>query len=278
MPNSRFFKSGRKAATRLRLRTATLLSGETSPKAIQAKIDLALLHRREGDFETADRLWNEATASKTGQQQVSSIGMHKVVHGARLYGNKVFRQERELFERLAHGQHPEILFICCGDSRVAPDHIMQVQPGELFVLRNAGNIVPAYGEVSTGGEAASIEFAVNAVGVKDIIVCGHSHCGAMHGLLHPENLRSLPATQAFLEHARAALKTLDTLPEWHDDNERVLKLAKANVLLQIEHLKTHPSVAKAMSEGRLNLHGWVYRIELGEIRYCDRSSGKWETL
>ena len=110
--------------------------------------------------------------------------MQKLIHGLHHFQTALFGSQRELFERLAEGQSPEVLFITCSDSRINPNLLTQTEPGELFILRNAGNIVPPYGAVQ-GGEAATIEFAVAGLGVKDIIVCGHSHCGAMKGLLEP---------------------------------------------------------------------------------------------
>src|SRR5437763_1705755 len=128
--------------------------------------------------------------------------MQKLLQGIHHFQANIFRSQRDLFERLAHGQKPDALFITCSDSRINPNLITQTEPGDLFILRNAGNIIPPHG-AANGGEGATIEYAVTALGVEDIIVCGHSHCGAMQGMLTPEELVDLPATRAWLSHAEA---------------------------------------------------------------------------
>src|SRR5947208_16582436 len=128
--------------------------------------------------------------------------MQKLVEGIHHFQANIFRSQRELFERLAHGQQPDALFITCSDSRINPNLITHTEPGDLFILRNAGNIIPPYG-AANGGEGATIEYAVAGLGVQDIIICGHSHCGAMKGLLAPEGLQDLPVFAAWLSHAEA---------------------------------------------------------------------------
>ena len=126
--------------------------------------------------------------------------MQKLVEGIHQFQNDIFSSKQQLYEKLAKGQHPLALFITCSDSRIDPSLLTQTEPGELFIMRNAGNIVPPYGTLH-GGEAATIEFAVSALGVKDIVICGHSHCGAMGGVLHPETLSDLPAVRSWLSYA-----------------------------------------------------------------------------
>ena len=126
-------------------------------------------------------------------------GVHKFTHG-------VFRQQQELFERLSHGQDPQTLFITCSDSRIDPNLITHTAPGDMFVLRNAGNLIPAFGGTS-GGEVATIEYAVTGLEVRDIVICGHSHCGAMKGLLHAESLAEMPAVAEWLKHAEATRRS-----------------------------------------------------------------------
>ncbi|HTE17721.1 MAG TPA: carbonic anhydrase, partial [Armatimonadota bacterium] len=128
--------------------------------------------------------------------------MQKLIQGLHDFQANIFSSQRELFERLAHGQSPDALFITCSDSRINPNLITQTEPGELFILRNAGNIIPPHG-AANGGEGATIEYAVAALGVRDIIVCGHSHCGAMNGLLNLDSLGELPAVRQWLTHAEA---------------------------------------------------------------------------
>lgn len=203
--------------------------------------------------------------------------MQKLIEGLHRFQRDLFGSQRELFERLTEGQHPEVLFITCSDSRINPNLLTQTEPGELFILRNAGNIVPPYGAV-LGGEAATIEFAVAALGVKDIIVCGHSHCGAMRGLLEPPATRDFPALTQWLSHAEA---TRRIVRDKYADREGVSLLnvtIQENVLAQMENLRTHPVVASGLAQGRLKLHGWVYKIETGEVFGYDAESGQFSRL
>jgi carbonic anhydrase len=199
--------------------------------------------------------------------------MQKLIEGIHNIQVNLFGPQRDLFERQASGQSPETLFITCSDSRINPNLITQTQPGDLFILRNAGNIIPPYG-ASNGGEGATIEFAVAGLGVRDIIVCGHSHCGAIRGLLKPESLAKLPAVAAWLGHAEA---TRRILLEKYGDREGGAQLTTAieeNVLVQLENLRTHPAVAAHLASGRVKLHGWVYKIETGEVFSFDPARGQ----
>jgi len=203
--------------------------------------------------------------------------MQKLVNGIHHFQREVFASHQDLFARLNERQAPETLFITCSDSRINPNLITQTLPGELFILRNAGNLVPHYGE-HHGGEAATIEFAVAALSVKDIIVCGHSGCGAMHALLHEERLAALPAFREWLAHARKTRQIIDGNYAHLADGPRLVAAVEENVLVQLEHLRTHPAVAAGVAEGRLHLHGWVYKIETGEVFAYDAAAGQFRSL
>jgi carbonic anhydrase len=190
--------------------------------------------------------------------------MQKLLQGLQHYQTKIFGSQRQLFERLSQGQSPDVLFITCSDSRINPNLLTQTEPGELFILRNAGNIIPPYGAVQ-GGESATIEFAVAALGVKDIIVCGHTHCGAMKGLLEPPNNRDFPALTAWLAHAESTRRIVQDKYADREGSELLSVTIQENVLAQMENLRTHPVVASGLSQGKLKLHGWVYKIETGEV-------------
>jgi len=191
--------------------------------------------------------------------------MQKLVEGIHHFQEDIFSSKRRLFEGLAQGQHPEVLFITCSDSRINPNLLTQTDPGELFVLRNAGNIVPPYG-ASCGGEAAAIEIAVRALGVKDVVVCGHSHCGAMTALLDQRQLDDLPALRSWLVHAEETLGIIeDSYRHVTDPARRLTTTVEENVLVQLEHLRTHPTVAAAIECKALTLHGWVYQFETGQV-------------
>jgi carbonic anhydrase len=191
--------------------------------------------------------------------------MQKLIEGVHQFQEKCFTSHKSLFERLAKGQQPLALFITCSDSRIDPSLLTQTQPGELFIMRNAGNIVPPYGAV-LGGEAATIEFAVCVLKVKDIIVCGHSHCGAMKGLLSPGQVDELPAVRAWLSHAEATSRIMrENYTHITEEAPRLTATVEENVLVQLENLRTHPSVAATLARDELKLHGWVYKFETGQV-------------
>lgn len=204
--------------------------------------------------------------------------MQKLVEGLHQFQEHVFSSKRQLFERLVEGQHPVALFITCSDSRIDPNLLTQTAPGELFILRNAGNIVPPYGAVM-GGEAATIEYAVSVLNVRDIVVCGHSHCGAMCGLLDPDSIAELPAVKAWLDHAEATHRIIkENYQHIVDPQARLTATVEENVLVQLENLRTHPSVAAALSRRELTLHGWVYKFETGQVFSYDPAAGQFVSL
>jgi carbonic anhydrase len=199
--------------------------------------------------------------------------MQKLIQGIHQFQQESFRPLQGLFEELSKVQNPETLFITCSDSRIDPNLLTRSRPGDLFILRNAGNIVPPHGAAS-GGEAATIEFAVAALGVKDIIICGHSHCGAMRGLLHPEQVASFPAVSSWLSHADKTLRIVRD-NYGHLDVDRLLTATvEENVLGQLENLRTLPPVASRLVRGDLHLHGWVYKIETGEVFAYELTCGQ----
>jgi carbonic anhydrase len=199
--------------------------------------------------------------------------MQKLVEGIHHFQANIFTSQRTLFERLANGQHPEALFITCSDSRINPNLLTQTEPGELFILRNAGNIVPPHG-AANGGEGATIEFAVVELGVRDIIVCGHSLCGAMKGLLHPEALEDMPVVRSWLAHAEATRRIMKDKYRNLASDALLTATVEENVLVQIENLRTHPCVASGLARGDLKLHGWVYKIQTGEVFAYDHQAGQ----
>lgn len=199
--------------------------------------------------------------------------MQKLIQGIHQFQQDNFRSLQGLFEQLSKGQNPDTLFITCSDSRIDPNLLTRTSPGELFILRNAGNIVPPHG-AANGGEGATIEYAVAALGVKDIIICGHTLCGAMKGLLHPESLTTLPAVSAWLSHAEATRRIVQESYSQLDGDRLLTATVEENVLVQVENLRTLPSVAARLVKGDLNLHAWVYKIETGEVFAYEFSSGQ----
>ncbi|MFI0977880.1 carbonic anhydrase [Streptomyces sp. NPDC021093] len=203
--------------------------------------------------------------------------MEEIAAGFQRFRREAFPPRAELFQRLATTHTPNALFIGCSDARVVPELITQREPGELFVIRTAGNLVPPYGQ-GADGVAASIEYAVNALGVADIIVCGHSACGAMTALATGTDMSGLPATATWLRHADASKALLDAAPTAPDTaapgtGDRVTALVRQNVLAQLTNLRTHPSVARALAHHEVTLHGWVYDIGSGRIETLDATTG-----
>jgi carbonic anhydrase len=201
--------------------------------------------------------------------------MRRLADGVRRFRTVEFPGRRQLFEELAGGQNPHTLFITCADSRIVPELITQTRPGDMFVCRNIGNIVPAYGEMM-GGVSAVVEFACVALEVTDIIVCGHSDCGAMKALLNPDDpkLATMPTVKSWLRNADAARSVVDATQPGLGEQDRVQALVEQNVRTQLAHLQTHPSVAGRLAMGTLTLHGWVYGIEEGSIRMMEHATGK----
>jgi carbonic anhydrase len=199
--------------------------------------------------------------------------MQKLVDGLHKFQSEFCRSNQDLFKKLSQGQNPEALFISCSDSRVIPNLITQTQPGDLFVMRNAGNIIPPHGAGGVG-ETATIEFAVTALGVKDIVVCGHTLCGAMRGLLDLESLTTMPAVKAWLGHAESTRRIVLENYNHLEGTARLTATAQENVLVQIENLRTHPSVRSKLVRGEIAIHAWVYKIETGEVFAYDQESGQ----
>lgn len=201
--------------------------------------------------------------------------MKKLIEGLKTFVSTVHRSERDLYEELATGQRPETLFVTCSDSRVCPSTMTGAGPGELFVVRNAGNIVPPAGHRS--GEEASIEYGVVALKVRDIIVCGHSDCGAMKAVLDPTPLVWMPSVARWLDHAERVREIVEQRPDLAPA-DRLSRAIEANVLTQLSHLMTIEPVARAVERGELRLHGWVWDIGTGRVRAFEADVGEFVDL
>jgi carbonic anhydrase len=190
--------------------------------------------------------------------------VEKILKGLKRFQKKIFPKHRELFHKLALQQRPTALFITCADSRIDPCLLTQTKPGELFLCRVIGNIVPRYPE-SIGGVSATIEYAVGVLGVPDVIVCGHTDCGVMKGVLNPEALKPLANVSAWLSHAQPAREAFTDYEGDLSDPGFLLALTERNVIEQLKNLHTHPSVTARLQQGNLKLHGWVYHIGKGIV-------------
>lgn len=198
--------------------------------------------------------------------------MKKLVRGLQEYKQRYVVEHQQLLEELSHGQKPRVLFIACSDSRVDPNLITQTDVGELFVVRNAGNIVPPYG-AANGGEGGTIEYAIGALDIDQVVICGHSHCGAMKGLTKLNKLQAdMPLVYDWLQHAETTRRLVAENYPNSEGEERIEILVAENVLVQIANLKTYPIVRSRLLQGKLQIYGWIYHIETGEVLAYDEET------
>lgn len=200
--------------------------------------------------------------------------MSRFAMGVIKFQREVFPEKQELFERLSSGQSPEALFITCSDSRIETAMLTQTDPGELFICRNAGNIVPPHTN-QTGGMTASIEFAIGALRIPNIVICGHTECGAMKGAMNRDALTHLPHVREWLGFSQGAVDITEALGSGLDPEAKMRMLLEQNVILQLQHLKTHPTVAVALAQKAVQLHGWVYDIKTGAVSAFDELNHTW---
>lgn len=192
--------------------------------------------------------------------------MQPLIDNARTFG-----QRPEEFARLAEGQSPQVLFITCSDSRVVPALITGARPGELFELRTAGNIVPPHTSLHPTSEAATVEYAVEVLGVRDIVVCGHSHCGAVGALVRGDDLDAVPAVRDWLAHATPR-------PAGAAEDPEVAEGVQSHVLTQLLRLRSYPCIERKLAQGRLGLHAWYYEVHTGAVRAHRPQSDTFEAL
>jgi carbonic anhydrase len=208
------------------------------------------------------------------------ITMQRLIEGYSRFRTKVFPKHSRLFAKLAAGQKPQALFIACSDSRVMPEMVMQCDPGDLFPCRNAGNLVPPPTDM-TSGVAATIEYAIRVLKIPDVVICGHSDCGAMKGLLKNEDLDELPMVKSWLEHAGPSSRwlkdALEDAASW-SFQQKLEMLTEANVIMQMENLRAYPVVTEAVKAGALQVHGWMYDIGSGSIKRFDPEAGTFHPL
>jgi carbonic anhydrase len=201
---------------------------------------------------------------------LGNVPVKKLLGGISRFQKHVYPKHQELFERLATGQRPDALFITCADSRIDPCLLTQTKPGELFICRVIGNVVPPYPD-AIGGVSATIEYAVGVLQVPEVIVCGHTDCGVMRGALNPEALEAFPNVTAWLRYAKVERR------EPEPSAQLLLALTEENVVAQLQNLRSHPSVAARLEQGDLALHGWVYHIGSGTVTAYDEASRKFGT-
>ncbi len=197
----------------------------------------------------------------------------EILEGVARFQREVFPQRRELFEQLSHKQQPEVLFLTCADSRVDPSLLTQSRPGQLFICRNIGNVVPPHG-TADGGVATIMEYAVGLLGVKHVIVCGHSDCGAMKSLIDPAvDDGQIPQVMAWLRYAETAKRVVNAIHSEKIGKDRLQTVTEQNVIAQLNNLRTFPEVAAGLAAGKLQLHGWYYSIGTGDVTMYDQGKG-----
>jgi carbonic anhydrase len=205
--------------------------------------------------------------------------IERIIQGLTEFQNNYFSTHQEFFQLLSLKQAPKVLLITCSDSRIDPNLLTQTKPGELFVIRNIGNMIPPHGTLNSS-EGAGIEYAVTALNIKHIIICGHSHCGSMKALLQLNKLNEdMPLVYDWLKHHGEPIRRL--LKENHRDCDEaeLLRIAiEENILTQIENLKTYPVIHSKIRSGQISLHGWVYGIETGTIHAYDSQRDRFEVL
>lgn len=203
--------------------------------------------------------------------------MERLIEGHKHFLKEVFPKRRDQFHLLAESQAPEWLFITCSDSRIVPDLILGTGPGDLFITRNAGNVVPVAGN-DVDGCTATIEYAVEVLKVKHAILCGHSDCGAMKAALDRRGLETLPKAKRWLNHVEAAFTHRQPLNPADGEHAELGSLIRGNVVAQLLNLRAQPAVGKALAAGSLTVHGWYYDILSGRIEQYDEQARRFLPL
>ena len=218
--------------------------------------------------------------------------MQKLIEGHKRFLAEVFPARKSHFHLLAESQAPAWLFITCADSRVVPDLILGTEPGDLFIARSIGNVVPNSNSdladpdgacldaafENADGVTATIEYSVEVLKVRHAIVCGHSDCGAMKAALDRKSLANLPKARRWLDHVEAAFAHRQPLNIADGESAELSSLIRGNVVAQLNNLHAQPPVARAEAEGRLTVHGWYYDILTGRIEEYDEKLGKFVAL
>jgi carbonic anhydrase len=194
------------------------------------------------------------------------VPVHKLLGGISQFQKEVYPEHQDLFESLAAAQRPEALFVTCADSRIDPCLLTQTKPGQLFICRVIGNIIPPHPDL-IGGVSATIEYAVGVLRVPEVIICGHTDCGVMRAALQPQNFIDYPSVARWLRYANVYQREESPSPE------HLLSLSEKNVVTQLRNLATHPSVAARLADGSLALHGWVYHIGSGTVTVYEEQNG-----
>lgn len=230
------------------------------------EVQQVLLRQHGGDELPPLLAHTEADAALLLETSAPTSSHERLVRGVEHFRQEHRERYAPLFHQLAEGQKPHTLFITCADSRISPNLITSTEPGELFVVRNIGNLVPRVGSSMDASVSSALEYAVGVLGVTDVVVCGHSGCGAMRALLGGDVPNELRGVRRWLEEARALLGTLpvDCTPE---------EAARRNALLQVDNALSHPLLRQKVEAGEVRLHAWFYDVGSAELFEWDSKSG-----
>jgi carbonic anhydrase len=204
--------------------------------------------------------------------------VQKLEEGIHNFQANYFVSNKKLFERLSDGQRPDTLFITCCDSRVVPHLITDAAPGELFIVRNVGNIVPSVDRGVVGGVSAAIEYAVEVLEVSSIIVCGHTNCGAIDAILHPERVAHLRFVSRWVAESSRIPELIFNRYGQLDPEARMIAAVEENVLIQLENLRTFDFIVRRLDAGTLTMNGWVFKISTGDVFDYDPVAGQFFAL
>ena len=204
--------------------------------------------------------------------------MQKLEAGVHQFQANYFARHKRLFEKLSEGQKPEVLFITCSDSRVVPNLITSASPGDLFIVRNVGNIVPSVERGVLGGVSAAIQYAIEVLEIGHVIVCGHTQCGAIDAILHPERVQHLPFVKRWLAESGRIPQLIEERYGHLTGEERVTAAIEENVLVQLENLRSFDFIARRLDAGTLTMAGWVFSIAKGQVFDYDVQSGQFMAI
>jgi carbonic anhydrase len=205
--------------------------------------------------------------------------MRKLIKGIINFHQNVREQIKDTFAQLALGQKPDALFIACSDSRVAVNVFASTDPGDLFVIRNVGNLVPPSNLASLNESVlAAIEFALHTLKVSHIIICGHSDCGAMKAIFHGRQSLQYPYLRNWLQYADSLHNYLTSTQKHLSESEQIDELSRQNIILQLNHLQSYDIVNQAITAGNLMLHGMWFNIKDSTVHYWHKKTNTFHVI
>ena len=205
--------------------------------------------------------------------------MAKIFEGIYKFKNEDFLKYKHIFANLKNKQNPHTLFIGCADSRIIPNLITKTLPGELFTVRNIANLVPPYRDTEEYvATTSAVEYAILSLNVENIVVCGHSNCGGCYSAIHPESVINMPHVKKWIELINPAVEEAKKICKENDELKIEMIVEQLNIVNQIKNLLTYPFIKERYEKGTLNIYGWYYVIESGDIYNYNMSTGTFELI